>query len=175
MRSVAFEPSGRQPFPGSLRSGLAPGITQPAEPRSWPLLPSLIVGIGGSAGAASALRKVLSNLGELPLSKMAVIVQLHQNLTTYQQPGWLIGEVTSALGDLTHTVNEPAKVHVEEVPVVHAPIRAGIVYVCEPGYATSITQIGDIKRLRSETANSTSITTLLSELSILQHYALVVQ
>ena len=165
MRSVAFDNAPR----------LAPGVTQPPEARNLPMLPSLIVGIGGSAGAASALRKVLSHLGELPLGRMAVIIQLHQNLTTYQQPGWLLGDVTSALGELTVGVSEPPKVHVEEVPMVHAPIRSGVVYVCEPGYVTSITQIGDIKRVRSETANSTSITTLLSELSILQHYALVVQ
>ena len=50
-----------------------------------------------------------------------------------------------------------------------------VVYVCEPGSVASITQMGEIKRVRDPTANSNSITTLFTELAVVQNYGLVVQ
>ena len=50
-----------------------------------------------------------------------------------------------------------------------------MVYVCEPGFVASVTQIGELKRVRSDFANTGGITTLFSELSVIQQYALVVQ
>ena len=156
-------------------------MTAAYSPRDMPLLPSVIVGIGGSAGAASALIKVLSHMDQMPVSKLAVIVQLHSAQVhpmhmSQSQPNWLLSEVSNALGDLIKSKDgAPPAMRVEEMPTVHSPIQQGVVYVCEPGCVTSITQIGEIKRTRSDTANTNGISTLLAELSVVQQYALVVQ
>jgi hypothetical protein len=56
------------------------------------LLPNVLIGVGGSAGAASALIKLLPTVIELQkLAKVAIIVQLHsaQQVST-MQPNWLL-------------------------------------------------------------------------------------
>ena len=137
------------------------GMSAAYSPRDMPLLPSVIVGIGGSAGAASALIKVLAHMDQMPVTKLAVIVQLHSaqvHPMHVSQPNWLIAEVSNALGDLIKSKDgAPPQMRVEEMPTVHSPIQQGVVYVCEPGFVTSITQIGEIKRMRSDTANTNGI------------------
>ena len=72
------------------------------------------------------------------------------------------------------STSEDCSSRVEELHTVHSPILPGIVYVCDPGFTVSITQVGEIKRVRSETANSSGLNTLFSELAVVQSYALVV-
>lgn len=123
-----------------------------------------------------ALKKMLFNVFMLPTANIAVIVQLHQTLgsTSEQQPNWLWSEINAVIASAESPAHNKV-LRVEELPVVHTPIQAGTLYICEPGNVSSITQIGEIKRVRSDFANSGGITTLFSELSVLQSHALVVQ
>ena len=137
-------------------------------------IPALIIAIGGSAGALQPLLKVISDLHKLPTSK-AVIVQLHSASQVYSSPDVLKSALNEALNNGPQTTHGINHMQVEELPSVPVPILAGMVYVCEPGYEVNITQIGELKRVRSDTSNTTGISKLFSELAVLQNHALVVQ
>ena len=140
------------------------------------LLPTQILGIGGSAGALPALMKMLSHMDPLLVRNTSIIVQLHApQQVAPVDPDRLLQDISIALGDLVEAKDlAPPLMRVEELPSVFAPLRPGVVYVCEPSYVVSLTQVGEIKRLRDDKSNTSSITTLLSELAVVQNHGLVV-
>ena len=104
-------------------------VQKPVQPYGANL-PSVLIGIGGSAGALGALFKVLANLRQLVLERVSfsIIIQFHaQQVVAAQQPDWLLGEVSTALGSLTESGpgSDTPCFKVEELPVLHAPIQPG--------------------------------------------------
>ena len=154
-----------------LASGGPPERTKADSKPDTQLLPTSLVAIVGSAGGSSSLLKALESLHVLDIEQTAFVVQLHQPLGQWDQR--LLHEIEAAVAPY-NKAHRTKQLTVQEVPLMHTLIAPGVMYVCEPGFVIMTTQLGEIKRVRSETANSAGLNTLFSELSTVQSYALVV-